>query len=56
MAGIVRTQKEIDRVLNWVAEGEEKGSHFSGMSYESGIRAGIEWLLGETDERPDQDA
>lgn len=53
MTEIVRTQEEIDRVLNWAHKGREKGSHFPGMSYEDGILATIDWLTGYDDEAPD---
>lgn len=52
---IVRSEKEIDRVLNWAAEGEDEGTHFRGMSYENGIRYMWNWLIGESDEAPDED-
>jgi hypothetical protein len=53
MQNIARTEEEVNDVLNWAAEGEEEGTKYRGMSYEQGIRAGIEWLLGDTDDRPD---
>ena len=44
---IVKTEKEVDDLLEVVAEHEDEGTvQFPGMSYEMGIRAGIEWLLG----------
>jgi hypothetical protein len=36
---IIRTEEEIDRLEAWVAEGQGMDSHYSGMSYEDGIRA-----------------
>lgn len=51
---IVRTQEEIDRVLNWVAQAEDEGSHYGGMSYEQGIRDMHDWLVGESDCAPDE--
>lgn len=50
---VIPNQSEINEVLNWCAEGEDEGSHFPAMSYEEGVRAGIEWVRGDTDERPD---
>ncbi len=52
---IVRTDEEVNRVLNWAAEGEDNGTHFKGMSYEQGIKAMYDWLIGMIDEAPDQD-
>lgn len=41
-----RTEKEIDQLLNVCTEAEEHGgSNYPGMTYEQGIKAGIEWLL-----------
>ncbi len=55
MPTIVRTEAEIDQVMNFVAEGEDKGSHYPGMSYEQGIRDMYEWLVGESDCAPSAD-
>ena len=43
------TEKEINDVLNQCVEAEETGeSRWPGMSYEQGVKAGIEWVLGQT--------
>jgi hypothetical protein len=48
-----RDEAEIDDVLNRCADAEDEGrSQYSGMTYEQGVRIGIEWLLGITDESP----
>lgn len=40
-------QKEIDDVLNQCAASEDSGvSEVPGMTYEQGVKAGIEWLQG----------
>jgi len=43
---VVRTQEEIDdlrdQVMHYTSQGSTK---FSGMSYEDGLDAGLEWLL-----------
>lgn len=53
MPTINRTQKEIDDLLNRCVDSENEGSsEYPGMTYEQGIRAGIEWLLGETNDYP----
>lgn len=50
---VVRTEDEIDELLNECSECEETGdSHFPGMSYENGVKAAIEWLNGDTDSHP----
>lgn len=50
---IVRTKAEVDKVIDTCIENLNNNSHrYSGMTYEDGIRAGIEWLIGETDDYP----
>lgn len=50
---IVRTKAEVDKLIDTCIESESEGrSVYPGMTYEQGIRAGIEWLIGETDEYP----
>jgi hypothetical protein len=52
---IQRNTAEIDRVRNWAAEAEaEGGRHFPGMSYEEGVIAAIDWLVGDRDDAPDE--
>ena len=51
----VRTEKQIDDVLNAASEGIEKGSKWRGMSYEQGVEAGIRWLIGDIDDNPMED-
>lgn len=48
--------KEIDEVLNRCADAENDGrSEYPGMTYEQGLRVGIEWVLGIGDEPPFED-
>lgn len=55
MYQIVRTNKEIDEVSNLAIEGEYEGSKWPGMSYEAGVRAAIDWIIGNTDDNPMED-
>lgn len=55
MAEIARTESEINDVLNKCCEADENGSVYPGMSYEDGVKAGIEWVTGDTDEPPFED-
>ena len=48
----VRTKEEIDEVMNLSFEQIEHGTKWHGMTYEEGVRAAIEWILGETDDNP----
>jgi hypothetical protein len=41
---IARTEDEIEDVIGICADSENEGSMYSGMSYEQGIRAAIEWM------------
>lgn len=43
MYNITRTDDEIN------------GSRWPGMSYEQGVEAGIQWLVGDTDDNPMED-
>ena len=53
---VAKTPDEIDEVLNECVEAEGKGhSRYPGMTYEEGVRAGIEWALGLADEPPFDD-
>lgn len=50
---ISRTQEEIDDLMNQCSEAEDTGeSKYPGMMYEQGIKAAIEWLIGDTDDNP----
>lgn len=49
---IVRTDEEIDDVLDKCFEAEQSGSKYRGMSYEQGIRYVIDWLTQECMEHP----
>ena len=50
---VVRSEREIDDVLNWAADAVDTGRRsYPVMSYEEGVEGGIRWLLGETDNNP----
>ena len=49
---IVRSRDEIDEVLNWASEALENGPHYPGQSYEDGLMAMYDWLVGHTDDDP----
>lgn len=53
---IVRTEQEIRDLLNQCADAEETGgSKYPGMSYEQGIKAAIEWIIGDINDHPIND-
>ena len=49
---IIRIEEEIERLEAWAAEGQSNGTHYSGMSYEDGIRDTLDWLFGRRDTSP----
>lgn len=40
------TQNEIDDVIEWCLEADETGTNYSGMTYEQGVQAAIDWMQG----------
>jgi len=53
MYQIKRSDEEIDAAVNWAFDAEESGSRYPGMSYENGVQAALDWVVGNTDDRPD---
>lgn len=48
-----RTKDEIDDVLSDVlVQIGEGGSRFPGMTYEEGVQAALQWVIGDTEEHP----
>jgi hypothetical protein len=52
MNEITRTKKEIDDQLNEAQKYIDEGSKYFGMSYEDGIVAMFDWLVGNSDALP----
>ena len=53
MYQIKRSDQEIDALLNKVADIQDSaGTAFPGESYENGIQAALEWVLGRWDDPP----
>lgn len=49
----MRSQSEIDDVLNEVEEAVDTGEHrFPGMCYEEGVAAALRWVMGASEEHP----
>lgn len=54
-AKIVRTEEEINKLLQWARELDSgHQSHYRGMTYEQGIIAMYEWLIGDSDDSPSE--
>lgn len=51
----VRTAQEVDEVYEAARNTQSIGTKFSGMTYEEGIIATIEWLKGESFDNPMED-
>lgn len=49
---IVRTQREINEQLDLAHKYSEEGSKYFGLSYEEGLIAMYDWLVGNTDDLP----
>jgi hypothetical protein len=49
---IVRTDEEIERLEQWAMEGMSYGTHYSGMSYEEGIKETLDYLFGRRNFSP----
>ena len=53
MPQIIRTQKQIDKLLEKCLDAEERGeSKFFGMTFEQGIRYAIRWLMDKNAPHP----
>lgn len=53
MRKVVRTDAEVDELLNALADASDEGHElFPGKTYEEGVEAGIQWLLGDRDDHP----
>lgn len=49
----MRTQAEIDEVLNEALESEENGrTRWPGMTYEQGVAAALYWVTGNVEDSP----
>ena len=56
MFSVERPQGEINNLLDRCSDLENQGaSLYPGMTYEEGVKAGIEWVLGQTDDHPLED-
>lgn len=48
-----RTQREVDSVLGDCADSISEGSSkYPGLTYEEGVQAALDWILGNTDDQP----
>jgi len=52
---VVRTTEEIEDQIELAVEGIEHGSKFRGMSYEDGVKYALEWVTGQSDDKPMED-
>jgi hypothetical protein len=49
---MVKTRKEVDVQIDKANEFIENGTGCHGMSYEEGVKAALEWVMGDVDEEP----
>jgi hypothetical protein len=45
-----------DAINEEISRAYDKDGRYPGMTYESGVRDALSWVLGETDEAPLEDA
>ena len=43
----MKTQSEIEKLLD---EAQDSARNFAGMTYLDGVKASLEWVLGQTEE------
>lgn len=48
----MRSEKEIHEQIDEAFESRDNGGKFNGMSYEEGVIAALEWVLGNSPEKP----
>ena len=54
--GINRSDQEINDVVNRASGGGVYGrSRWPSMTYEDGVRAAIDWIVGDSDDNPMED-
>jgi len=51
----MRTQEEMYNEIDRASEKENNGTGFHGMSYEEGVKTTLEWVLGNTEDKPMDD-
>ena len=50
---IVRSEEEISAMMEiCITQISAGGSKWSGMTYEEGVRACLDWLIGDSDDNP----
>ena len=47
--------KSKDEIYDQIYEAKDNNGKFKGMSYEDGVIAALEWVLGEEEETPMED-
>jgi len=53
MFKLEKTEEEVDDIVNRCGEQESKGgSKWPGMTYEQGVRAALDWIVGWSDDHP----
>lgn len=51
----MRTEDEMYDEIDRATEKQENGEGFGGMSYEDGVKAALDWAMGNIDEKPMDD-
>ena len=48
----MKTRKEVDEQIDKAQQAIESGEGYHGMGYEEGVKAALEWVMGDIDEEP----
>ena len=48
----MKTRKEVYEQIDKAQQVIESGEGYHGMSYEEGVKAALEWVIGDIDEEP----
>jgi len=48
----MKTREEVYEQINKALQTIESGNGYHGMSYEEGVKAALEWVIGDINEEP----
>jgi hypothetical protein len=52
---ITRTKDEIYDQIDRANEGVNNGTKYAGMSFEEGVKQALEWVIGDSEDKPMED-
>lgn len=48
----MKTREEVNEQIDKAQQSIESGEGYHGMSYEEGVKAALEWVMGDIEEKP----